>query len=127
MTQTNLNWPLLPLPDSEGRMSFPSLEQSVKQNMQIILRTAPGQQLMRPNYGGGLENYLYQQNSLVTRRRIRDLISESLARWERRILVDRVEVWPDENSASTLKIEIAYHLKRTNLPQQMAVTMELEA
>ncbi|SMF27670.1 hypothetical protein SAMN02745866_01761 [Alteromonadaceae bacterium Bs31] len=127
MAQANLNWPLFPLPDSEGLLHFPSLEQSVKQNLQIILRTAPGQQLMRPGYGGGLENYLHEQNSLSTRRRIRDLIVEAIGRWETRIILDRVEVWPVEESASSLKIEIAFRLKRTNEPQQMDVSMELEA
>lgn len=127
MTQQNVNWPLLPLPDEEGRLIFPTLEQSVRQNIQIILRTKPGEQLMRPTYGGGLETLLHEQNSLVTRRRIRDLITESLQRWEKRILLDRVDVWEQENSPSTVKIEIAYRLKRTNLPQQVAVTMSLEA
>ena len=127
MAPQNLNWPLLPLPDAQGRLAFVSLERSVRQNIQVILRTKPGEQLMRPNYGGGLENMLYEQNNLTTRRRIQELITESLQLWEKRIFLDRVDVLPDDASKSTVKIDIAYRLKRTNLPQQLAVTMELEA
>lgn len=121
------NWPLLQVPDEQGRLRFPGLEESVKQAIQIILRTRPGEQLMRPHFGAGLENYLHEQNTLLTRRRIQDLISQSINRWEKRIILDRVDVWEVADAPNTLKIDIAYRLKRTNLPRQMGVTMELEA
>lgn len=74
-----VNWPLLGLPDSEGRLRYPGLDESVRQSIKIILQTRPGERLMRPHFGGGLERLLYEPNTLTTRRRIRDLITESLA------------------------------------------------
>ena len=52
-----LGWPLLPLPDANGQVHWPSLEQSVAQQIRVILQTRPGEQLMRPTYGAGLENF----------------------------------------------------------------------
>ncbi len=103
-----INWPLLPLPDEDGRLSFPSLDDSVRQSIQIILRTRPGERIMRPEFGGGLENMLHEQNTLTTRRQIRDLITESLERWEKRILLDRVDVWEVEGHPTAVRVEIAY-------------------
>jgi phage baseplate assembly protein W len=122
-----INWPLLPLPDANGFMAFPSLEESIRQSIQIILRTRPGERIMRPHFGGGLENLLHEQNTLETRREIADMITESLERWEKRIILDRVDVWEMEDQPSTLRIEVAYRLRRTNQPQQIGITMDFEA
>jgi phage baseplate assembly protein W len=121
-----VNWPLLGLPDSEGRLSYPSLEESVRQSIKIILQTSPGERLMRPGFGGSLERYLHEPNTLTTRRQIRDLITTSLTRWEQRILLDRVDVWEVEEHPDTVRIEIVYRLRRNNKTQQMGITLNLE-
>ena len=98
MAQSNvppprIGWPLLPVPGADGRLSYPSLDESVRQSLEILLRTRPGEQLLRSDFGAGLENLLHEPNTLTTRRRIRDLVTDSLNLWETRILLDRVEVW----------------------------------
>jgi phage baseplate assembly protein W len=121
-----IGWPLLPLPDAQGQLNYPSLDTSVRQLIQVILRTRPGEQLMRPDFGAGLENFLQEPNDLTTRRRIRDAIAESLERWERRILVDRIDVAEVPDRPTYIRVEIAYRLRRTGTPQQLGLTMELE-
>ena len=121
-----IGWPLLPLPDEQGQLNYPSLEESVRQSIQVILRTRPGEQLMRPAFGAGLEAFLHEPNSIATRRRIRDLITESLNRWERRIILNRVEVAEVPQQPTHIHVEVAYQLKRTGVLQQMALTMEME-
>ena len=58
-----LCWPLLPVPDESGRLGYPDLETSVRQRIEAILRTAPGEQLMRPEFGAGLEQAIHMPNS----------------------------------------------------------------
>lgn len=81
---------------------------------------------MRPEFGAGLANFLNEPNTITTRRRIRDLVTDSLARWEARIVVDRVEVEEVPEQPTHLRVEILYRVKRTGLPQQMGLTMQLE-
>ena len=121
-----IGWPLLPLPDDHGRLRYPALEESVRQSIQVILRTRPGEQLMRPDFGGGLQEFLHEPNVLITRRRIRDRITESLERWEKRIVVNRVEVAEVPDQPSRLRVEIAYRLKRTGAAQNLGLTLDLE-
>jgi uncharacterized protein len=118
-----VGWPLLPLPDAAGRLEWPDAETSVRQTIEAILRTRPGEQLMRPRFGGGLENFVHEQNTLVTRRRIRDAIVDALGRWEPRIDVDHVEVWEVPGQATQVRVEIAYRLRRTGAAQQIGLTM----
>ena len=122
-----VNWPLLPYPDAAGQLSYPTLEESVRQSIRVILETRPGEQLMRPLFGAGLGNYIHEQNTLLTRRRITDLIKDSLERWEGRIILNRVEVGEVPNEPTRLRIEIAYQLKRTGAPQRLSLMMELGA
>ncbi len=121
-----VSWPLLGVPDHHGQLHYPSLDESVRQSIKIILQTRPGERLMRPQFGGGLERFLHEPNSLTTRRQIRDLITESLQRWEPRILLDRVDVWEVDERPDTVRVEIAYRLRRTNQARQMGITLELE-
>ena len=121
-----LGWPLFALPDANGRLDYPPLEESVRQLIRVILSTRPGEQLMRPDFGGGLDTLLHEPNTLATRRRIRDLVQEALERWERRILLDRVEAWDAEGDAGQVRVEISYRLARTGAPGQIGLTLQLE-
>lgn len=120
------SWPLLPLPDADGRLSYPSLAASVRESIQIILRTRPGERLMRPEFGGGLESMLNEQNTLTVRQQIKDLVADALARWELRIVVDQIEVWDVADDPTRVRAEIRYRLKRTGQPQNVGLTLALE-
>ena len=120
-----IGWPLLPVPGADGRLSYPSLDESVRQSLEILLRTRPGEQLLRSDFGAGLENLLHEPNTLTTRRRIRDLVTDSLNLWETRILLDRVEVWEVPDRPAEVRVEIAYRLRRTGAARQTALTLEL--
>ena len=120
-----IGWPLLPLPDAGGNLTWPTLEQSVSQLIRVILQTRPGEQLMRPNFGAGLENFLHEPNTLTTHRRIRDAVSDALGRWERRIIVDDIAVFAPTDQPTQVRVEIAYRLRRTGVPSRLGLTLQL--
>lgn len=122
-----ISWPLLPVPDANGQLNFPGLEASVRQQIQVILRTRPGEQLMRPEFGGGLEDFLHEPNTIVTRRRIHDTIADALTRWEPRIILDRVDVLEVEGEPAQIRVELGYRLRRTGQQQHLGMTLALEA
>ena len=121
-----IGWPLLPLPDDSGAIAYPTLEDSVRQTIRAMLSTRPGEQLMRPDFGAGIELFLHQPNDLATRRQIRDSIDNALKRWEARILVDSIEVWEVADEPMRVRVEIRYRLARTGAPAQMTLTVQLQ-
>ncbi len=121
-----IGWPLFALPDEHGGLAWPDLEASVRHGIRVILSTRPGEQLMRSEYGAGLDRLLHAPNTLATRRQIRDWVMDALGRWERRILLDRVEVLEVPDKPVELRVEIAYRLARTGTPAALAVTVRLE-
>lgn len=116
-------WPLLPVP-VDGTLRYPSLEESIKQQIKVVLLTRPGEQLMRPQFGAGLGQFLHQSNTLATRQEIHNEVQAALTRWEQRITLDRVEVW-EEEEADAVRIEIAYRVARTGVHATTAVRMSL--
>jgi phage baseplate assembly protein W len=122
-----IGWPLLALPEDDGTLRYPDLERSVRDAIRVILSTTPGEQLMRPDFGAGVERLLHEPNTLGTRARLRELILDALARWERRIVVDRVDVWEVADDATALRVEIGYRIVRTGANAALALTMQLQA
>ena len=121
-----IGWPLLPLPDENGQLNYPTLAESVRQTIQVILSTRPGEQLMHPRFGAGLENFLHQPNDLGTRQAIHDAIVDTLAIYEPRATVERVAVDDVAEQPGHLRIEIVYRLHRSGQFQQMGITLEME-
>lgn len=120
-----IGWPLLPVPDAQGRLGWPTLEESVRQSIQVILLTRPGELLMHPEFGAGLQDFVDQPNTVTVRRRIQDAIVEALERWETRVELERVEVAADPDDPSHLRLTIAYRLRRTGAPQSLRATLRL--
>ena len=119
-------WPLLPSPDQNGELAYPpSLADSVRQQLQVILSTRPGEQLMRPGFGAGLAEFLGEPDTITTRRRIYDRVSESVGRWEPRVEVDRIEVSDLPGRPGWLRIELGYRLRRTGQIMTLGVNLEL--
>lgn len=112
-------WPLLPLPDADGRLNWPEPARSVRETIEALLRTTPGEQLMRPLLGAGLEALLHQPNTLETRARAHDAIAATLRTYEKRILLDRVSV-DQGDTPGELLVTIAYRLALTGEPGRIA-------
>lgn len=120
-----LSWPLLLVPDQDGYLHFPSLEESVRQSIRVILLTRPGEQLMRPTFGAGLARFVNLPNTLETRRRLREVVLESLERWEPRILVEEVSVQEVPDQPTTVRVDIAFQLRRTGQRSQLGLSVAL--
>jgi phage baseplate assembly protein W len=119
-----IGWPLAPALVG-GALDYPDLETGVRDQIKIILLTRPGELLLHPGFGAGLEDLLHEPNTLATRRRIRDLITASVARWEPRIVVDQVEVWELPDRPDAVRVELAYRLRRTGAAQQFHFDLAL--
>lgn len=120
-----IGWPLLPVPDDQGRLKWPTLEESVRQSIQVILLTRPGELLMHPEFGAGLQDFVDQPNTVTVRRRVHDAIVEAVERWETRLELERVEIADDPEEPSHLRITIAYRLRRTGAPQTLRASLQL--
>ncbi len=117
-----LCWPLLPVPDESGRLSFPDLETSVRQRIEAVLRTSPGEQLMRPYFGAGLELAIHRPNNSGVRAELQRDIAAHVRAFEPRILLDQVEVATGDDPALLL-VTIAYRIRQIGVATAMTVSV----
>jgi uncharacterized protein len=117
-----IGWPLMPLPDEGGRLRYPDLAASVRQRIEVILRTAPGEQLMRPQFGAGLEQLVHAQNTPQLQTATQARIIEHLSLYEPRMIVDQVLVSASDDQ-SELNIAIAYRIRATGVAAQISASV----
>lgn len=121
-----IGWPLLPLPDATGRLQWPTLTESIEQQIRVVLQTRAGEQLMRPGFGAGLQEYVGQPDSQALRRQLQERVTEALERWEPRIALDGTDVFDDPAQRGLLRVEIRFRIKRSGAPQRLGITLALE-
>jgi len=100
--------------DRLGALALSSGDIDVKEAIDIILGTAPGERPMRPEFGCGIHNHVFGNIDASTLAKIEYDIRSALDRWEPRI--DVVDIKPDLSRIDdgVLLIDLTYQLRATN-------------
>ena len=111
----------------DGKMVWSEGELNVRESICIILRTRPGERLMRPDFGCGLDRYLFEPNNISTLRLIQEEVKRSLNRWEPRVTLNDVRVAVNQSDPRAVDITIYYTLIATQRREQLNLTLALQA
>ena len=109
----------------DGRVAWSEGESNVRESIQVILLTERRERLMLPEFGGGLSGYLFEPNTVTTRRLIKDRIQRALEQWEPRIAVESVEVEADPEDAQGAVATITYQLVATQTRERVTLGVTL--
>jgi phage baseplate assembly protein W len=88
-------------------------EESVRQAIWIVLGTAKGERVMRPDFGCGIYDLVFEVNSAATAGRVSQEVQDALLYFEPRIDVLNIEVEGGGNG-EVLLISIDYQVRATN-------------
>jgi uncharacterized protein len=97
-----------------GQVASVEYEDDIRQSILIILETAPGERVMRPNFGCGIHDLVFTALDSTSLQLIRSSVEEALRRCEARIDVLAVTVDEAATADGQLLIEIEYRVRRTN-------------
>ena len=103
-----------PIAADGGRIVEIGQDDKIRQAIEIILRTAPGERVARPDFGCGIHDLVFESLSSDLLGRVISTVSEALAAWEPRIDVLEVNAQPDAEQPNRLLIEIDYRVRSTN-------------
>lgn len=109
----------------DGRVAWSEGEVNVRESIRVILMTEQPERLRSPNFGGSLERFLFEPNTVSTRRSIQDRITKELAQWEPRIRVESVNVDPDQTDPQAAVATITYKLVATQAIERVSVNVSL--
>lgn len=102
-----------PLQLKGGQVGMNAYESQVDQSIRLILRTAQGERVMRPDFGGGMDTLAFEPMNTVTTALVQHRVKESLTRFEPRIEVLNVTVSAQKDKGE-LHADIQYRVKRTD-------------
>lgn len=110
---------------SDGRLAWSEGESSVREAIEIVLKTERGERLRLPDFGAGLRRFLFEPNTTMTRNQVRERIGKALLAWEPRIRIESVEVEPDPRDTEAAVVTIAYRLVATDALERVGLTVQL--
>ncbi|BEH11011.1 MULTISPECIES: GPW/gp25 family protein [Geobacter] len=99
---------------ADGCMILSSAEGDIAESIRIILGTARGERVMRPDFGCGIHDRVFSVINTTTLGLIENEVKEALILWEPRIELLSVTASPREAAEGRLLIDIEYRVRSTN-------------
>jgi phage baseplate assembly protein W len=100
--------------DARGQVVLVTGSEDIDQSILVILKTRPGERVMRPTFGCRANELLFEPRSAATVSLLQNYVLEALRMWEPRIEVLNVNVAEDEGEDGVLLTEIEYMIKATH-------------
>lgn len=101
--------------DDTGSIAVSVAEEDVEEAIWIILGTAKGERVMRPEFGCGIHDFVFATIDTGTLTDIRSSVREALRKWEPRIELLNVDVSSEEIDRGKLLISVDYRIRQTNV------------
>jgi phage baseplate assembly protein W len=105
--------------NANGAMAVAGGARKLEQAMGLVLATYPGERPFRPYFGSRLRDFVFEGASIDVFAGIEREVRDALAKWEPRVRVQNVVVYPDISEEHRLNIEITYVVKDENDPRNL--------
>lgn len=119
-------WAFPPCTGPDGRIAIVAYEEDIAEAIKIILATNRGERVMRPEFGAGLNAFLFEPVSVATMELVKTRVEESLIDWEPRIDVEEVSVTTKPPERNRLLIDITYRVRATNAVRNLVYPFYLQ-
>lgn len=100
--------------DREGAIRLAEYETDIQQSIWIILSTSKGERVMRPEFGCGIHDLVFEVVNITTLTDIEENVREALALFESRIEVKQVKATSNAGLDGQVRISIDYEVRGTN-------------
>lgn len=97
----------------------------IRESLYILLSTTPGERIMHPDFGCGLNQLVFEPISNGLYRKIRDRIQYAILMFEARVKLVSIDIEQVPGNEGILYITIDYFIKQTNSRQNMVYPMYL--
>ena len=119
MTQIDFPYQISP----QGRTASTRYADHIRDLIELVLFTNPGERVHRPNFGSGLMQLIFAPNSAELATATEFTVQANLQQWLGELIkVESVQV---ESEESSLHIQVHYILRQTQQPQTAEFTKEL--
>ena len=100
--------------DLVGKIGLSQYEEDIGEAIRIILGTAKGERVMRPDFGCGIHDLVFAPINTATITLVENGVREALTVYEPRIELIRVEASTERADIGQLLVNIDYRVRATN-------------
>jgi phage baseplate assembly protein W len=100
--------------NTDGGIRMTRGPEDLDASMRVILSTAPGERLMRPQFGCRIWDLIFEPVNFNTLGQMAEAAGEAIAQWEPRVDVLGIECVPDSLDPYLVNIDITYRVRATN-------------
>ncbi len=100
--------------NAKGGLDWSTGPDRIQAAIWIVLSTSLGERLMRPTFGAGIKDYVFESNSDMVRARLETAIQNALTEWEPRIQLVSVQASASPDQDSLVLVSIDYQIRDTN-------------
>ncbi len=123
MSELNIAFPVRL--DGRGTTARQEPDRHVREMIEQLLFTHPGERLNRPDFGGGLLQVVFAPNSPALAAALQFTLQAGLQRWLGDLIeVQQLEVLSEEAS---VRVQVAYVVRRTGEARQAAIERRITA
>jgi phage baseplate assembly protein W len=112
--------------EADGSVAEAIYDEDIRQAIRIIIFTNRSERLMRPDFGAGLNEFVFEPINVSTMALIETRVREALIAWEARIDVLGVQVTADRSEHNKLLIEMTYRVRATNTRHNLVYPFYLQ-
>ncbi len=111
--------------DPTGALATVAGDACVRQAIVMLLTTAPGERLLRPDYGTPLNRLVFAPNDETTAGLAIHHVRTALLRWEPRVEVLDLDAGADEEDPTHLVISLRYRVRASLTSDLLELTVPL--
>ncbi|GAB3374127.1 GPW/gp25 family protein [Lysobacter rhizosphaerae] len=89
-------------------------ERDIRESLRILLGTAPGERVMRPDFGCGIHDLVFSVMDVAMLTRVETQVRESIIKYEARVELLGVRADPLWAADGLLLVELEYRIRQTN-------------
>jgi phage baseplate assembly protein W len=93
-----------------GGIATSSFEENVRESVFVIIGTAQGERVNRPEFGCRIHDLMFAPNTPLTAARAAHFVEEALWQWERRVEDLKVTAVPNPDEPNRLDITVRYRI-----------------
>jgi phage baseplate assembly protein W len=107
-------WRFPILPDAAGRLAYADGEDSIAQCLVVLLQTAVGDRVMRPDFGTRAPQLVFAPGSEQNLRALEQTVRVAVRDFEPRVDLDEVRAEADPAAEFRVTVSITYRIRRSN-------------
>jgi uncharacterized protein len=100
--------------DQSGGIALGSGTDDIDASIRMAIVTAPGERVMRPQFGCRIWDLLFEPINANTLGLMAEAVRDTVSQWEPRVTLEDVVVEPDPASPARVLIDLRYRVRTTN-------------